>query len=104
MAKTDALTPPLQLLRHSIQQRSVKRILKVDLLEVKEATAMRQQEAEAWEKKKKDYETGQQACAAAIKVTVTGRSLGSFGPGRRSGVFVVRTSTCTLGACEDFML
>ena len=29
---------------------------------------MRQQEAEAWEKKKKDYETGQQACAAAIKV------------------------------------
>jgi len=35
---------------------------------VKEATAMRQQEAESWAKKKKDYETGQQACAAAIKV------------------------------------
>jgi len=35
---------------------------------VKEATAMRQAEAETWAKKKKDYETGQQACAAAIKV------------------------------------
>merc|ERR1719506_1950337 len=35
---------------------------------VKEATAMRQQEAESWAKKKQDYETGQQACAAAIKV------------------------------------
>jgi len=35
---------------------------------VKEATAMRQAEAETWAAKKKDYETGQQACAAAIKV------------------------------------
>merc|ERR1719161_2708480 len=35
---------------------------------VKEATAMRQTEAEDWAAKKKDYETGQQACAAAIKV------------------------------------
>merc|ERR1719506_3513218 len=35
---------------------------------VKEATAMRQTEAEDWAKKRKDYETGQQACAAAIKV------------------------------------
>ena len=36
---------------------------------------MRQQEAESWAKKKQDYETGQQACAAAIKVR----------PGRTSG-------------------
>jgi hypothetical protein len=35
---------------------------------VKEATAMRQAEAGDWATKKKDYETGQQACAAAIKV------------------------------------
>merc|ERR1719261_1650884 len=35
---------------------------------VKEATAMRQKEAAVFSEKKKDYEQGQTACAAAIKV------------------------------------
>merc|ERR550514_2480603 len=35
---------------------------------VKEATAMRQKEAADFSEKKKDYENGQTACAAAIKV------------------------------------
>merc|ERR1719506_3246770 len=35
---------------------------------VKEATAMRQKEAADFQERKKDYENGQTACAAAIKV------------------------------------